>query len=315
MSKKSYTSLYEDPAVFKERTRTLLLNKYFNLFMNKYKFVGDGITDEASFFALKKLWATGNIACFKVVDGSNKDGINKFENGVICFTPFAPSEFNCYDYPVKVNLINIRGVNFIPSRLMIVDKEVVIGWAQRNKKSIYDIVAWYVDRIVDVEMTIRNQLFANKFAWLFKTNPENELKMKQFSDRLLSDYPVAYLSVDEEITQATDTFKSSATYVIDKLYMYKEKLENEVLTFLGVNNTGDTEKKEHLITDEVNANNFEIEQYADCVYDCLTEFCDRVKEVLNFDLRIEVKEPQVIDYADDEQEMEGDQEDDEQSFN
>ena len=97
--------------------------------------------------------------------------------------------------------------------------------------------------------------------------------------------------------------------------MYKEKLENEVLTFLGVNNTGDTEKKEHLITDEVNANNFEIEQYADCVYDCLTEFCDRVKAVLDFDLRIEVKEPQVIDYADDEQEMEGEKEDDEQSFN
>ena len=302
MSKKFANTLYEEPSVFKDRTRTLLLNKYFNLFMNKYKFKGEGITDEASFFALKKLWATGQIACFKVVDGSNKDGINKFTNGVVCFTPFAPSEFNCYDYPVRVNLINIRGVDFIPNRLMVVDKEVVIGWAQRNKKSIYEIVLWYVDRIADVELTIRNQLFASKFAWLFKTNPENEVKMKQFADRLMSDYPVAYLSVDEEINQITDTFKASNTYVIDKLYMYKEKLENEVLTFLGVNNTGDTEKKEHLITDEVNANNVEIEQYSDCVYDCLQEFCDRVQAVLGFNLEIEVKEPQVIDYVDEEQE-------------
>lgn len=312
MSKKFITSIIESPSKFKERTHFIYEQKYFNIFMNRYKFKGDGITDEASFFALKKLWADGTIGCFKVFNGSGKLGINKFEKGIICFVPYSVSNYNCYDYPVQATPLNHRGVSFIPSRAMYVDDEIVIGWAQRNKKSIIEILNWYIDRICDVELTIRNQLFASKFAWLFKTNPENEVKMKQFSDRLLDGNPVAYLSVDEEINQITDTFKSGAPYVIDKLYMYLEKLDNAALTFLGVNNTGDTEKKEHLVVDEVNANNYEVEQYGDCVYDCLKELCDRVNAVLDFNLEIEVKEPQIIDYTDDEESEEQDSEGEQQ---
>ena len=316
MSKKTYVNSMVDPVEFRQRTKAVLIMKYFNLFMNKYKFVGENITDEMSYYILKKLWHLGSIACFKVVDGSNTDGINKYENGVVAFCPFAVNQYNIYDYPVFVNLLNTRGVNFIPARKMVVDKDVVIGWAQRNHKGIYSIVEWYIDKIVDVEMTLRNQLASHKFAWVFKTSPENETAMRKLAENLMGDVPVVYGSfIDENGLTNTDTFQSSNNYIIDKLYMYKSKLENELLTFLGVNNTGDTEKKEHLIGDEVNANNEETEFYGDVVFDNLKEFCGRVNDVLGYNLDVLVKEPQKVELEEKEEDEDESMSDDETTKN
>ena len=290
MSKKSYTLAdWKTKGCF-ERSLAyqFYLQKYFNLFMGAYKF--NGITYEQGQYILKKFWAEGKISAFVVegtklgVDEVPKD-VNQYPNGMIAFVPFAPFLFNIYDYPVQVNLINVRGAKFIPTTPQVVNKDVVIGYIQKSKKSVLSVVEFYIQKIVDVEMTIRVQLKSHKVPWLIATTPENESKMKALWDKINADDEALYLSPSE--IESLKVLASGNAYIIDKLYSYKQALENELLTYLGIDNMGIMEKKEHLITDEVNSNNDLINDHSDNFLTCLKDFFERIREVLGIEISVE----------------------------
>ena len=75
---------------------------------------------------------------------------------------------------------------------------------------------------------------------------------------------------------------SGAPYVVDKFEQDRQKIENDILTMLGVNNVGIGEKKEHLIVDEVNANNEDIEQQSISFRTEIEDFFDRVYKVFGY---------------------------------
>lgn len=290
MSKKSYTLAdWKTKGCF-ERSLAyqFYLQKYFNLFMGAYKF--NGITYEQGQYILKKFWAEGKISAFVVegtklgVDEVPKD-VNQYPNGMIAFVPFAPFLFNIYDYPVQVNLINVRGAKFIPTTPQVVNKDVVIGYIQKSKKSVLSVVEFYIQKIVDVEMTIRVQLKSHKVPWLIATTPENESKMKALWDKINADDEALYLSPSE--IESLKVLASGNAYIVDKLYSYKQALENELLTYLGIDNMGIMEKKEHLITDEVNSNNDLINDHSDNFLTCLKDFFERIREVLGIEISVE----------------------------
>ena len=72
---------------------------------------------------------------------------------------------------------------------------------------------------------------------------------------------------------------------IQSLQEYKSSLLSEILTVLGVNNV-EQEKKERLITDEVNANNQKISRYLQSALTERQEFCDRVKKKFGLELKV-----------------------------
>ena len=169
------------------------LQKYFNLFMGAYKF--NGITPRQQEFILRKLWAEGKIASFivegtKLEEGEVPTNTNQYPNGMIAFAPFAPFMFDIYDYPIQVNLIALRGATFIPTKPQVVDRDVVIGYAQKSHKSVLSVVEFYLQKIVDVEMTIRVQLKSHKVPWTIATTPENEEKLKRLFERIDNDEEV-----------------------------------------------------------------------------------------------------------------------------
>jgi hypothetical protein len=290
MSKKSYTLAdWKSKGSF-ERSLAyqFYLQKYYNLFMGAYKF--NGITYEQGQYILKKFWAEGKISAF-VVEGTKLSGdevptnVNEYPNGVIAFVPFAAFMFNIYDYPIQVNLINVRGAKFIPTKPMVVNEDVVIGYIQKSKKSVLSVVEFFIQKIVDVEMTIRVQLKSHKVPWLIATTPENESKMKALWDKINADDEVLYLSPSE--IESLKILMGGNAYIIDKLYSYKQALENELLTYLGIDNMGIMEKKEHLITDEVNSNNDLINDHSDNFLTCMTDFFGRIKEVFGIKISVE----------------------------
>lgn len=271
------------------------LTKYFNLFMGAYKF--NGITYQQQDFILRKLWAEGKISAF-IVEGTklNKDAVpsnvNEYPNGMIAFAPFAPFAFDIYDWPIQVNLIALRGAKFIPTKPQIVGKDVVLGYAQKSKKSVLSIVDFYLTKIVDVEMTIRVQLKSHKAPWLVATSPENEEKLKNLFKRIESDEEVLYLSSED--VEALKVLTGGNAYIIDKLYQYKQALENELLTYLGIDNLGIMEKKEHLTNDEVASNNDLINDHSDNFLSCLQNFCKSIKEVLGYEISVEATSSPVM---------------------
>lgn len=288
------------------------LGKYFNLFMSAYKF--EGITEAQQDYILRKFWHTGNVAAF-IVEGTKlgKDevptDVNQYPNGVIAFAPFAPSVFNIYDWAIAGNLIASRGAKFIPTKTVYVDKDVVIGYVQKNHKPVLSMVDYYLQRICDVEMTIAIQLSSHKVPWMVATTPENEEKLKKLFQRVQNDEEVFYCSAEE--VEALKSLNGGNQYIIDNLFQYKQGLENELLTYLGIDNLGVTEKKEHLIGDEVNSNNAIVKDHSDSFLTCLEDFCDRIHKYLGYtEISVKATSAPIEEVeAEDEPEEKGDEED------
>lgn len=294
MSKKKYYSIaswLQNGCFERGLAYQFYLQKYYNLFMGAYSFESkeQKMTQAQQEYILKKLWAEGKIACFKVAgteleEGEAPTNTNQYPKGLLAFVPFAPFMFDIYDYPIQVNLIQVRGAKFIPTAPQVVNKDVVIGYVQRSHKSVLSVVDFYLQKIVDVEMVIKVQLASHKAPWLIATTPENEHKLKALFERIMSDEFALYVSQEE--VEALKTLQGGNQYIIDKLYQYKQALENELLTYLGIDNLGIIEKKEHMISDEVNSNNDLINDHSDNFLFCLEEFFGRIKDTFGVEIKV-----------------------------
>lgn len=281
--------------ISRELVYAFYLNKYYSLFMNKYEIVG--VDYQQRDFILRKFWSDGRLACFKL---NGTEGSTEHPQGLGVFCPYAPSRYNIYDFPIYVNLINIRGVSFIPAGLQKVDEDVVIGWCQRNKKSVVSMVDFYLQKITDVEMVIKMNLKAQKTPWIIGATPENHKKMEVILENLASDNPDLF--VDLEDVDKAKALVSGAPYVLDKLYNYKQALENELKEYLGLNNMGFGEKKEHLITAEIESSDEVIAESNYNFIDMITEFFENIERVLG--LHYEIKEKHQQEYSEDTKEEE-----------
>ena len=297
MAKRVFRRKGEQANLTREEVKNFYILKYFNLFMNGYKF--PTLNYQQKDFLLRKMWAVGRIACFKLPGGTEKH-----PQGELVFCPFATQTLNIYDYPVLVSLIKLKNVSFIPTKPQEVDKDVVIGFAQRNKHSVLEMVLPLIEKITDCEMVLRTALKSQKTPWLVGYSPENEEQRQAIKENLDSDEPYLFLEI-EDINQFK-AIVSGANYNCDKLYNLKQCYENEVKEYLGINNLGVNEKKEHLIGDEISVNEEIVESHGECFLDCLKEFGERIKEVLGVDMPVELNKPDSIEYEEKEEENEDD---------
>ena len=246
-------------------------NKYFNLFRANYKWTGLNYRQED--YIMRKFWGLGTVFAFNIKP------INE-----LGFAPWTLETWDMYHLPETVNLINEMGSPLIPVNSQIVDKDGCIGYIQRNKKPLWTFVKWYCERIAQVEMVINTNLQLHKMPYLIPTE-ENADKIEDITRRILNnELVICSEGVDPTIFKAVST---QVPYIIDKLHEYKVGLENELKTFLGVDNQGPVEKREQLQLDEINAGNDEINDYGNQYLDCLKEFCINIKEVLGHDISVE----------------------------
>lgn len=269
----------------RKKIKFYYLEKFFNKWMNKYEF--SNLNYQQKHYIMKKFWSVGTIACSQirsadpVLAGLMDDGsIDMGENKII-FTPWTfANRYNIYDFPTHVKLINTRGVKFITTKILEIDKEVVIGYAQKNHKSIYSSIEAKIDELVDVEMKKRVSRKAQSQPWMFAFSPEDFAQAKVLQEQLENDEP--YLFAPFNDVDKVKGITSGAPYVVDKFEQDRQKIENDILTMLGVNNVGISEKKEHLIVDEVNANNEDIEQQSISFRTEIEDFFDRVYKVFGY---------------------------------
>ena len=254
--------------------------RYFNLWLNSYKI--SGLSNDQREYVMRRFWQDGMVSAFAIIKPTQKflgSDAESFSDGLIGFAPFAPQNYNMYNYPTNVLLINERGVPYIPSKVMVSHVDCVLGYAQHSRQPIRTIVKTYIDRIVDVEMTIRTNLIAHKIPTLYEVTPESTQRAEDLETQILNDDPSIFINVgDADAIKAAD---SGIPFIIDKLYAYKKCIENELLTFLGIDNIGQ-EKNQAIVVDEANANNELINDFGDCIKSCLEEFSKDIKDTLGF---------------------------------
>ena len=258
----------------------LIRNKYFNIWMNK--FIIPELDYQQNDYIFRKFYADGTIAGFVVAGSQGADGS---PNGVAAFCPWAASTINLYDYPVNVTLVNTRGVSFIPSTLQRVDEDVVIGWCQKNKKPIRAVVEYYAERIEIVEQVIKANLNAHRMPFLLVTNPEDQKAIEELFEAIIGGEAALYIPSD--FAEKVKVLTSGAQFIIDKLSDYKKALEDELREWLGCDNLGVKNKKEHLISMEVESNDEITEESGDIFFDEIQAFCNRFTETFGYKIHVE----------------------------
>lgn len=288
---------YNEPESQSYGAQRFYENKYFGLFLNRYRF--SKLTKNQNRMLFKSYWQTGTIAAFivegtkqepslkQMLSNSSKDTLileNDESQGLLLLVPYATAKYDIQDAPSVINYINKRGATFIPQGLKIVNKDCVLGWAHTSHSPIRSLVMFYIDRIVDVENTINMNLFVHKLPRLVVCSPEDKSRVEDLMQKIEAGEKKLFLDANDvqAIKNVLDS-GSNTSYIIDKLYQYKQNLENELSTFLGFNNIP-VEKAERLITAEADSNNDLIKESGDCFVSCLEDFKDEVKEVLDFDL-------------------------------
>ncbi len=259
--------------------KQVYISKYYNIWMSKFKWNGldEDAKEQQENFIMRKLWSDGTLACRKL------DSLD-----MLVFAPYAAFKYNLYDFPEEVTLINLRNAPraLIPLEPQVVNKDVVIGWAQPNRKPIAAIVLPYIDRMVQVDMVINTNLNLQKMPFLVGVTEVNKDKMEDIVRRILNNELVVFADL-EELSQV-QTLATQTPYIIDKLTEYKRGLEQELLTFLGVDNNGSGQLEQtHVSVDAVNANNDMINDFGESIEGEINKWLEQIKRVLGRTLSIE----------------------------
>lgn len=282
MAKIIFNNKRQSTAQIREAFKNHYINKFFNIWMNKFKF--EGLNYQQIDYIMRKFWSEGTIACTRPVGIPNNLGIDMKEDSII-FTPWVMNGlYNIYDFPTEARCINTRAVNFVNPNPLEIDSGIVIGYIQRNKKGVYSSIETKVNELVDIEMILRISLKSSKMPWLFTTTPENKTAVEKLAKDFESDDPTLFTTLEE--AEKGKGFSSGSPYISDKLEQMRQKVEDDIMTFLGKKNVGIAEKKEHLIVGEVEANNQIIEEADDEFLDLIQEFFGRVKDVFGYDVSV-----------------------------
>lgn len=181
-----------------------------------------------------------------------------------------PSDkLNVYQLPEKVQAWSIgytRQFDF---------DEVVYIMNNELMKPTRATVELFAYRLYETERTIDVNLKAQKTPVLIEGDKKTMLTLKNAYMQYDGNIPFIFGSKTFEIGSKLNALKTDAPYLIDKLELHKHEIWNECLTYLGIDNAN-TDKKERLITDEVESNNEIIKYYLNCFYKTRKKACEEI---------------------------------------
>ena len=272
-------------AIARERAdiKRRLYERYFNLFASSWEW--GGFAREEREAIIRSLWTRGTIGALRISDE------------LLAYVPYAPQDFNLYGTPVTAVPVPSRTAPYIPTRALstsalrinqargVEEPEIVLGWAQHTLRPIRDSLADWVDDLVELEMAIRMNIDLQKIPFILKSTNQNEAKLRNLIQRVMFGSRMVAIGVDE--VGSVDAMTTGAPYLLDKLEEQKERIEKEVLTFLGIDNL--KEKPERMQGDEINANNDEININRDAILDNVKEWVRLVDEAFGTSHSVEAK--------------------------
>lgn len=199
----------------------------------------------------------------------------------ICVNP--SDKLNVYNLPTKVQAWSIgytKDYKF-DDVVYIMNNEM-----QLPTQNTIDLIAY---RLYEVQRTIDVNIKAQKTPTLIEGDSKSMLTLKNLYMNYDGNVPFIFGNKNFNLDKALNVLKTDAPFLVDKLSDYKTRVWEECLTFLGINNAN-TDKKERLITDEVNSNNDLIQYYFNCFYKTRKKACDEInKKFFNGEEKIKIK--------------------------
>lgn len=206
---------------------------------------------------------------------------------------------NIYYQPTHVLISN----PLIRTMRAKIGTECALVKLQPNYSGIMDIVSYYANMLAlcveAAQINLLNSHVAYVFAAPSKTKAES---YKKLYDSIAKGNPAVFADsslFDEQgrLMVQMMTQNVGQNYIVDKLLNDMQHIRKQFLTDIGIPNAN-TEKRERMIVDEANANNFETEAKASLWLETIREGFDQANRMYNLNLAVELRREEVGSYGD-----------------
>ena len=198
---------------------------------------------------------------------------------------------NVYNFPTKLNtanpvLGNVRGT-------IGVDWELVyFNYVNGAFLSTTPLITRYATLLASCDGSISTSLINSRIAHIFYANTDAELKTYQrIYDDISKGKPAVFLkknNSDFDIQTNNEFINVKNTYIANDIILTKRSIMNEFLTEIGIDNFNSS-KRERLITDEVNANNYETKSVVSLWVDTLNACFSKVNSLFDLNIKVTLK--------------------------
>ena len=250
----------------------ILMNNFKNIALNIFQWdnLPKGLTSE---YIERKLFERGSLFFYQ----SAKTG------GLLCLPADNADNLNVYEYPLSMRT---NGHNFFE------DVKYESGVLIKNnplKTSTLQTLAFWLENIVDIFSAFKTNLNHSKTPYVISGTKEQMLTLKNLLEQVTGNSIAVF--VDKSLSDLTsiDLKQTGVQFIGDKLLDAYDRIEDKMLTFLGINNTN-TSKRERLVVDEVNSNNDEIENNLDTFFTARKNAVDEINKKFDLNITVEVNQ-------------------------
>ncbi len=211
------------------------------------------------------------------------------------YAPWNPTEFNIYMNPSKIKGTAFNNIKLFEKLNGEVGTDAFIIKCFDDYRGFDDLISATSEMLANVDKTINVALMnANVNLLGFAKNKKEAEEIKTAYAQATTGDPLVILSDDkkEKLTNEQrdilqpftnhDTVQS-----MDRLLTCRRTILNNFLTEIGIQNAN-VNKKERLVTDEVNANNAEVSANVTIAYDNMKTAIEEINNVTGLKLNIDL---------------------------
>lgn len=219
--------------------------------------------------------------------------------GVTVCAAFTVLDRNAWDYPIHIKegdkvRFGKKTVGEDAEIIYLDSVSLLGGWIGGSGLS--DIIQVYAEKLANCDASIDINLFNTRSAYIFEVMDKGEADdMRSLYTRIASGLPAVFWrksatrKLDSKAQPPITTLPVKQNFIADMVQDEKRAIVNEFLTMIGINNNN-IEKKERLLTDEINANNQEVECAVRIWQDNVDRCIDNVKKIFpDVDITIKFK--------------------------
>lgn len=199
--------------------------------------------------------------------------------------PYGITKLNIYYNPAEITVAN-QFFNSVKTGVIGVNSEIVHLFD--DYYGFDDLVTRYAVMLAKIDRSINVNLMNCNVTMYYPAESKKDADViKEAYAKATTGEPFIAISKSlnsDEIQPLLGNVKQ--TFIVDQLIQARQNVTNQFLTAVGIQNVN-SQKKERLVTDEVNQNNDETEAIIDVVYNNLKLCFEKVNAISGLNLKVE----------------------------
>lgn len=198
--------------------------------------------------------------------------------------------YNVYNFPTKL-IVGNPVLGDIERDIGKNGELLYYNYINDSFQSIEPLVKRYAALLASCDGTLNTSLMNSRIAHIFIANTDAEMETyKKIYDDVSEGKPAVFLKkpTGSTLMETNNEFLNvKNTYIGNDVLLTKRTLMNEFLTEIGINNAN-TDKRERLITSEVNANNAETRALINLWCDTMNGCFNRINNLFGFNINVSI---------------------------